>query len=91
MNWLFFALLTVASWGLYGVLLHTGQLAMADPVNGRIKAFLFVGLAEEVDTLGVGVAGSGAHRSLPSIFAVRSSRRAERSRTTASSATESRS
>jgi len=45
MNWLFFALLTVASWGLYGVLLHTGQLAMADPVNGRIKAFLFVGLA----------------------------------------------
>lgn len=45
MNWLFFALLTVASWGVYGVFLHTGQLAMADPANGRYKAFLFVGIA----------------------------------------------
>lgn len=45
MNWLVFALLTVVSWGLYGVFLHTGQTAMADPVNGRYKAFLFVGLA----------------------------------------------
>lgn len=45
MTWLVFALLTVASWGLYGVLLHTGQLAMTDPENGRYKAFLFVGLA----------------------------------------------
>lgn len=43
--WLFFALMTVATWGVYGVLLHTGQVAMADPVNGRYKAFLFVGLA----------------------------------------------
>jgi drug/metabolite transporter (DMT)-like permease len=45
MNWLVFALLTVVSWGLYGAFLHTGQVAMADPVNGRYKAFLFVGLA----------------------------------------------
>ena len=45
MTWLVFALLTVSCWGLYGVLLHTGQIAMADPVNGRYKAFLFVGLA----------------------------------------------
>ena len=45
MTWLAFALLTVVSWGLYGVLLHTGQLAMTDPVNGRYKAFLFVGIA----------------------------------------------
>lgn len=45
MTWLFFALLTVLSWGVYGVFLHTGQLAMADPVNGRYKAFLFVGIA----------------------------------------------
>lgn len=45
MTWLFFAFMTVASWGLYGVLLHTGQVAMADPVNGRYKAFLFVGIA----------------------------------------------
>lgn len=45
MNWLIFALMTVVSWGLYGVLLHTGQLGMNDQVNGRYKAFLFVGLA----------------------------------------------
>ena len=45
MNWLAFALMTVVSWGLYGAFLHTGQLSMADPVNGRYKAFLFVGLA----------------------------------------------
>jgi hypothetical protein len=45
MTWLIFALMTVVSWGLYGVLLHSGQLAMGDPVNGRYKAFLFVGIA----------------------------------------------
>ena len=45
MTWLFFALMTVASWGVYGVLLHTGQVAMGDPQNGRYKAFLFVGIA----------------------------------------------
>ena len=45
LTWLIFALLTVGSWGLYGIFLHTGQLAMADPVNGRYKAFLFVGIA----------------------------------------------
>src|SRR5438876_1812022 len=43
--WLAFAFLTVACWGVYGVFLHTGQTAMADPVNGRYKAFLFVGIA----------------------------------------------
>ena len=45
MTWLAFALMTVVSWGVYGVLLHTGQMAMGDPINGRYKAFLFVGLA----------------------------------------------
>jgi hypothetical protein len=40
-----YALLTVFSWGVYGIFLHTGQLAMSDPVNGRYKAFLFVGIA----------------------------------------------
>lgn len=45
LGWLVFALLTVACWGVYGVFLHTGQVAMQDPVNGRYKAFLFVGLA----------------------------------------------
>jgi drug/metabolite transporter (DMT)-like permease len=45
MNWLVFALMTVVCWGAYGVLLHTGQVAMKDAANGRYKAFLFVGLA----------------------------------------------
>ena len=44
-TWLAFALLTVFSWGVYGAFLHTGQINMADPVNGRYKAFLFVGIA----------------------------------------------
>ncbi|MCZ7644087.1 MAG: hypothetical protein M5U26_02215 [Planctomycetota bacterium] len=43
--WLVWALMTVAAWGLYGAFLHTGQLAMKDPANGRYKAFLFVGIA----------------------------------------------
>ena len=45
LTWLIFALLTVGSWGLYGIFLHTGQIAMGDPENGRYKAFLFVGIA----------------------------------------------
>lgn len=45
MGWLVFALITVASFGVYGVFLHAGQMNMADPVNGRYKAFLFVGIA----------------------------------------------
>jgi hypothetical protein len=45
MAWLLFALMTVASWGVYGLLLHSGQTSMADPLNGRYKAFLFVGIA----------------------------------------------
>ena len=43
--WLTFALMTVASWGLYGIFLHQGQLNMADPAQGRYKAFLWVGIA----------------------------------------------
>jgi len=46
-TWLGFALLTVAFWGLYGVLLHGGVAALqpkSDP-NARYKAFLFVGIA----------------------------------------------
>lgn len=43
--WLFFALGTVLTWGLYGIFLHMGQVGMADPVNGRYKAFFFVGIA----------------------------------------------
>jgi hypothetical protein len=45
MNWLLFAFLTVFSWGVYGVFLHTGQMGMADKVNGRYMAFLWVGVA----------------------------------------------
>lgn len=45
MQWLYYVLLTVATWGLYGVYLHSGQMAMGDPINGRYKAFLFVGVA----------------------------------------------
>jgi hypothetical protein len=43
--WITFALMTVAAWGLYGVFLHSGQMSMGDPVNGRYKAFLWVGIA----------------------------------------------
>ena len=45
MTWLLFAFLTVVTWGVYGVLLHKGSMGMADMVNGRYKAFLFVGFA----------------------------------------------
>ena len=45
MNWFTFALMTVVSWGLYGIFLHSGQVAMKDQSNGLFKAFLFVGLA----------------------------------------------
>lgn len=43
--WLLFSLFTVVCWGLYGAFLHAGQTSMNDPVNGRYKAFLFVGIA----------------------------------------------
>jgi len=43
--WLSYALMTVATWGVYGVFLHTGQTGMGDPDHGRYKAFLFVGIA----------------------------------------------
>jgi len=45
MTWLMYAMITVVFWGLYGIFLHNGQLSMADPANGRYKAFLFVGVA----------------------------------------------
>jgi len=50
MNWFFFALLTVVSWGVYGVMLHKGQMGMNVPglppdPNARYKAFLYVGVA----------------------------------------------
>jgi hypothetical protein len=45
MAWLSYALMTVAAWGVYGILLHSGQSYMKDAAAGRYKAFLFVGLA----------------------------------------------
>jgi hypothetical protein len=44
-SWLTFALMTVGCWGVYGILLHKGVVAMAGDPNGRFKAFLFVGIA----------------------------------------------
>jgi hypothetical protein len=45
LTWVLFALMTVVAWGVYGVLIHQGQVLMGDPVHGRYKAFLFVGIA----------------------------------------------
>ncbi len=51
MNWILFALLTVATWGVYGVLLHQGQTQILpgpppyDVNEARFKSFLFVGIA----------------------------------------------
>jgi drug/metabolite transporter (DMT)-like permease len=44
-SWLFFSLITVGCWGLYGAFLHSGQTGMQDAVHGRYKAFLCVGIA----------------------------------------------
>ncbi len=44
MQWLPYALMTVLFWGLYGVLLHTGQQYMGG-FSARYKAFLWVGVA----------------------------------------------
>lgn len=48
MNWIVFALMTVLSWGVYGVLLHKGRGAMpmgAETPHASLKAFLFVCIA----------------------------------------------
>lgn len=47
MTWLTFAMLTVVTWGLYGLCLHTGQTAMGgqDALPRMMKSFLFVGAA----------------------------------------------
>ena len=46
-SYLMFVLLTIATWGLYGIFLHKGQVAISPPgdPNARYKAFLFVGIA----------------------------------------------
>jgi hypothetical protein len=48
MNWLVFALMTVLSWGVYGVLLHKGRGYMPmgpEAPHASLKAFLFVCIA----------------------------------------------
>lgn len=48
MNWLTFALMTVVSWGVYGVLLHKGRGNMpmgSETPHAGLKAFLFVCIA----------------------------------------------
>ena len=48
MNWITYALLTVASWGGYGVLLHKGRSNMPmgpEAAHAGLKAFLFVCVA----------------------------------------------
>lgn len=46
MTWLAFAMMTVVTWGLYGLCLHTGSRAMGgEAASARMKAFLFVGVA----------------------------------------------
>jgi hypothetical protein len=55
--WLLFSLLTVGCWGLYGAFLHSGQQEMHDPVNGRYKAFLCVGVAYFLTAFSAGGVG----------------------------------
>jgi hypothetical protein len=48
MTWLAYALLTVLSWGVYGVILHAARLKMPmgpEMPNASLKAFLFVCIA----------------------------------------------
>ncbi|MEP6664354.1 MAG: hypothetical protein ABJC04_11905 [Verrucomicrobiota bacterium] len=48
MNWLIFALMTVVTWGVYGVLLHKGRGNMPmgeEAPHAGLKAFLFVCIA----------------------------------------------
>ena len=48
MNWLVFVLMTVVSWGVYGVLLHKGRGNMPmgpEAPHASLKAFLFVCIA----------------------------------------------
>ena len=38
MNWLVFVLGAVLSWGVYGSLLHRGQVALGSPVKALVTA-----------------------------------------------------
>jgi hypothetical protein len=48
MTWLYYALMTVVAWGVYGVILHKGRGLMpmgAETPHAGLKAFLFVCIA----------------------------------------------
>ena len=60
MNWLLFVVGAVLSWGVYGSLLHRGQLALGSPV----KALLCVGIAYFLIGVLVPVAGLSAQGEL---------------------------
>jgi uncharacterized membrane protein len=49
--WLFFVLLTVASWGAYVPTVHHGQAALGK--NSALRAFLFIGLAYAIAAVAV--------------------------------------
>ncbi|MCE2393394.1 hypothetical protein J4G02_02135 [Candidatus Poribacteria bacterium] len=44
MTWLVFTLIATTASGIFGVLTHAGQKAMADSANGQYKALLFAGV-----------------------------------------------
>ena len=74
MNWLLFALLTVVSWGVYGVMLHQGQLGMADKDNGRYMAFLYVGIAYFLTAVLAPLLGNGVQEIGVALWAIGRSR-----------------
>lgn len=45
LTWLIYVLMTACCWGMYGILLHKGQVMMQDSENALFKAFLWVGIA----------------------------------------------
>ena len=44
MTWLVFTFIATTASGIFGVLTHAGQKAMADSANGQYKALLFAGI-----------------------------------------------
>ena len=68
MIWLMFTLIAATAWGCYGVLAHTGQVFMRDPVHGRYKVLFFVGIGYSLVTVigsGIMLAVHGAQWSFP--------------------------
>ena len=55
MTWLVFTLIAMTASGIFGVLTHAGQKAMADSVNGQYKALLFAGVGYSL----VAIVGAG--------------------------------